>query len=84
MSARDKLYQEALDAFYTDDSNEGIEHIKDGFIYGYIAHAEKVGSAVDVKREKARAWHEGFCVGERSGAREVPMNPHEHNPYKTN
>ena len=30
----------------------------------------------------AKAWHEGFCRGEASGAREVPMNPDEWNPYR--
>lgn len=32
--------------------------------------------------ERAKAWDEGFCVGERSGAREDPLNPYTENPYR--
>lgn len=31
---------------------------------------------------KAEAWGEGFCVGERSGQREFPVNPYTENPYR--
>ncbi len=29
-----------------------------------------------------KAWHEGFCAGERSGEREMSLNPYTENPYR--
>ena len=37
----------------------------------------------EVERAAAeKAWHEGFCVGERSGEREMSLNPYTENPYR--
>ena len=35
-----------------------------------------------IRKIKAQAWHEGFCRGEVSGAREMPLNPYTENPYE--
>lgn len=37
----------------------------------------------EVERAAAeKAWHDGFCAAERSGEREMPLNPYTDNPYQ--
>ena len=31
--------------------------------------------------QQRKAWHQGFCRGEVSGSREIPINPYTENPY---
>lgn len=40
----------------------------------------ETGSVIG-KSKLRRSWHEGFCRGEVSGARETPLNPYTENPY---
>lgn len=74
---------------YTPTTEEVREYVANGGEYQpWTAPDEAVESARTaafdrwLAAEKAQAWSEGFGVGERSGVRELPLNPWTENPYR--
>lgn len=67
---------------YSDDLSErSIQNVLDLAADIIQEHLDNC-SVEQLAKVRAQAWHEGFGTGERSGAREVPLNPYAENPYR--